>query len=95
MQSLVICLKRTALLAFLAVLGYGVGTVLQPADTSAEEVHCNHEYCTALQSTNPDIPTVHVCMAWEDPNIGNECRNFDIGDGTPHTCGIIACPIVV
>ena len=93
MQSLVIYLKRTALLAFLAVLGYGVGAVLQPADTSAEETHCDQEYCTSVTTGNPNLPDFKVCMAnAKNPNIGKHCKNSKAKGGEPHSCDEFDCP---
>lgn len=98
MQSFAIYLKRVALIALLAVLGWGIGTALRPDDSSLQAVptHCNQELCVKITTPNdPDTPDFKVCMDWpNETNKGNTCTNFWDYDAGHHSCSISKCPII-
>ena len=84
-QSFVTYLKRVTLIALLAVLGYGIGIALRPADSSllAVPTYCNHEFCVEL----PGVPGMKACMV--DRLLVNataHCTNFWNDDYDTHDC---------
>ena len=89
-QSFVTYLKRVTLIALLAVLGYGIGTALRPADSSllAVPTQCNEEFCTWVAHTSPPY---RVCLVGRiEHNTDTHCTNFHNGDA--HDCSEAPCP---
>lgn len=80
MQSLTTYLKRVTLLALLAVLGYGIGTALQPGESSLQaKTACNGDWCA-----------VGFCWAREEENTGQNCDSY-LDENKMHRCKEVPC----